>query len=280
MLAGSARNPLVEATVSVVIPAFNESARIAANLRETVRTLLDFGFAFEVIVVDDGSVDGTCLEAARVLLCDPQRIRVLRNDRNEGKGSALAVGTAASRGELIVFLDADMDLHPRQLPILFAEMRLLDADAVVGSKWHPQSVVTYPFLRRLYSRMYFAAVRLLFGLPLHDTQTGIKLFRARLLHDVLPRLAMRSFAFDVELLVVASHLGYRLVDAPVRLEFKRRLGRLRARHVVATILETLSIFVRVLMHAYDDPPMRRGSTFAGGREISEELARGLLEQRA
>lgn len=238
--------------VSVVVPAFNESCHIAANMRETIGVLNDFGIDFELIIVDDGSSDDTYSEAKRVLREDPERVRVMRCDANSGKGNALRVGSAAAAGELVVFLDADMDLHPRQLPVLFQTMRLLDADAVIGSKWHPGSRVTYPRVRRLYSKLYFALTRILFGLPVRDTQTGLKLFKTALLDDIFPRVCVKRFAFDVELLAVALRRGYRIADAPVVLEFRRGLGRLNLRTVWNVLLDTLAIFYRMrVLHYYD-----------------------------
>ena len=207
----------IRGIVSILMPAFNESEDIDRNLREVVDTFTRFAEEFEVILIDDGSGDETYLYAARVSREFPDIVRVVRYDVNEGKGNALVVGSSYVRGEYVVFMDADMDLHPSQLPVFFEIMERENADVVVGSKWHPKSQVTYPPVRRLYSLGYFALTRLLFGLPLRDTQTGLKLFRTSLIRDVIPRVLSKRFAYDVELLAVAHRRGYRIVDAPVRL---------------------------------------------------------------
>lgn len=263
------------------MPAFNESEHVAGNLLEVVKVFNDFGFDFEVILVDDGSNDGTYLSAARVLLEHPECIRIIRYDRNRGKGNALTVGAAAARGEYVVFLDADMDLHPRQLPVFLQTLRLCNADAVIGSKWHPGSRVSYPRLRRLYSLCYYRFVRLLFGLPLHDTQTGIKLFKAHVLDDVFPRVIGKRFAFDVEMLSVAHRRGYRIVDAPVTLEFQRSLARLNVGDVWNMLLDTLAIFYRMkFLHYYDREPQPPDAAVDVPTviEISAESARAMLAQ--
>ncbi len=130
--------------ISVVMPAYNEASHIVSNVIETAKTLADFGYDFEIIVVDDGSPDKTYLYAARLLATHPERVRVVHYDENQGKGNALMCGTSYAVGEYIVFLDADMDLHPAQLPTFFGIMEAGGADVVIGSKRHPLSRVSLP----------------------------------------------------------------------------------------------------------------------------------------
>lgn len=238
--------------VSIIMPAFNESEHIVKNLREAVATFDAFACDYEVIVVDDGSPDSTHIHASRILLDHPDRVRIVRYDVNQGKGNALIAGFVHSRGDYVVFLDADMDLHPSQLPTFFTRLDASGADAVIGSKRHPESKVDYPFIRTIYSTCYYAMIRVLFGLPLRDTQTGLKLFRRSLLDNVLPRVLAKRFAFDIELLAIAHRLGYHVVDAPVHLEFRRILGRIKPKHVVQIALDTLAIFYRLRILRYYD----------------------------
>src|SRR5947209_2837101 len=124
-------------SISVIMPAYNEARHIARNLLEVVETLSSFEYDFEVIVVDDGSPDKTYLEAAKLLSTHPERVRVMHYDQNRGKGNALICGASFARGDYVVLLDADMDLHPSQLPVLFGIMDAQNADVVIGSKRHP-----------------------------------------------------------------------------------------------------------------------------------------------
>lgn len=251
----------VEGKVSVIMPAFNEAAYIEHNVRETVHTLSSFEYDYEVIVVDDGSADETHIAAARVLNAHPERVRVVRYDRNEGKGNALMCGCRYASGDYIVFLDADMDLHPSQLPLLFQILKVKNASAVVGSKWHPASSVKYPKRRKIYSLGYFALVWLLFGLPLRDTQTGLKVFRADALKATLPSLLAKRFAFDIELLANMHRRGYKLASAPVTLSFTRTLGRIKLKDVWRMLLDTLAIFYRMrLLRYYDRVSLDSAST--------------------
>lgn len=238
--------------ISVVMPAFNESENILRNLIEVVQTLARFEYDFEVIVVDDGSPDNTHIQAARVLTQHPELVRIVRYDKNLGKGNALICGTCYATGAYIVFLDADMDLHPSQLPVFFEIMDVTGADVVIGSKRHPASRVNYPLVRQLYSNVYYGIVRLLFGLPVKDTQTGLKLFKAEVLQAVFPRILAKRFAFDIEVLANAHRLGYRIVDAPVTLHYRRALGRIKNRDVYDIFKDTLAIFYRMYILRYYD----------------------------
>lgn len=266
---------LAPGSVSIIMPAYNESDHIVKNLLEVVEVFTTFGKDFEVIVVDDGSSDNTYLYAARALVQHPERVRIIHYDINRGKGNALIAGVCKARGDYAVFLDADMDLHPSQLPLFFTIMEARGADAVVGSKWHPLSRVNYPSTRRLYSACYYAIVRLLFGLPVRDTQTGLKLYKMSVLRDVFPRLLAKRFAFDLEALAVAHARGYRIVDAPVTLQFRRPMGRLRLRHAWPILVDTLAIFYRLnILRYYDQPTMIEVTRGIANGTITELSAEG------
>ncbi|MBV9277714.1 MAG: glycosyltransferase [Candidatus Eremiobacteraeota bacterium] len=241
--------------LSVVMPAYNESASIFRNVAEAVRTLSGFGYDYEIVVVDDGSVDDTHSHAVQIAAQYGPKVRVVRYDDNRGKGGALICGTTYTTGDYIAFLDADMELHPEQLPLFLEIMLASGADVVIGSKRHPLSNVVYPRIRRVYSAGYFALVWLLFGLPLRDTQTGLKVFRRQVLQDVFPRVLVKRFAFDIEVLANAHRLGYKIVDAPVTLRFLRKYGRITFNDVWTILLDTLAIFYRLrLLHYYDRVP--------------------------
>ncbi|GAC1542174.1 MAG: hypothetical protein NVS3B16_06780 [Vulcanimicrobiaceae bacterium] len=268
----SANKALPVGKISVVMPAYNESSSISSNVVETANTLNAFAYDFEIIVVDDGSSDRTHLAALQAKEMFPDHVRVVRYDRNQGKGNALSAGVMHSRGDCIVFLDADMDLHPAQLPTFLAILAGNGVDAVIGSKLHPRSNVNYPFHRRVLSYGYFLLTRLLFGLPVRDTQTGFKVFRRQALEKALPFTYAKGFSFDVELLAVMHMLGARFADAPVNLSFKRVAGRIDGHTVISMFADTLAIFIRLQrdrkLIRYIE---RKGRIFSAGYEQSLDL---------
>jgi glycosyltransferase involved in cell wall biosynthesis len=227
------------------MPAFNEADRIERNLSITTETLSRFGYDFELILVDDGSTDDTASRALRALARHPKTTRVISTRANRGKGNALICGTLHATGDLVAFLDADLDLHPAQLPSLLQILISSNADAVVGSKHHASShVENYPLTRRLCSKIYYNVVRALFGLPIRDTQTGIKVFKMELLRKVVPLVRSNRFAFDLDVLATAHKLGFRLAEGPINVEFRRLHGRIWLLDVLVMIVDTLTIYYR------------------------------------
>ena len=228
--------------LSVIVPAYREARHIADNLRRLLAELDGLGITYEVIVVSDGNTDNTALEAESVV---SPNIRVVQYAVNMGKGYALRCGVSRSSGELITFIDADMELDPRYIKPFLAVMDGFNCDAVIGSKRHPMSSLHYPLFRRFQSWVYQLLIRTLFHLKVRDTQTGLKLFKRQVLEEVLPLLAIKRFAFDLELLVVARTLGYKKVmEAPVELDYKfQSTADLKATWNV--LWDTAAIFYRL-----------------------------------
>ena len=204
--------------LSVVVPAYREGRRIYGNITRLVGELDKLAVAYEVVIVSDGNTDTTVSEAKRI---ESPAVRVFHYPMNIGKGFALCCGVDQSVGDLVTFIDADMELDPANIGVFIDTMRSNGCDAVIGSKRHPASKVAYPKLRRLQSAAYQLLVRILFNLNVRDTQTGLKLFRRQVLQEALPLLAIKRFAFDLELLVVAHQLGYQnICEAPIQLDYQ------------------------------------------------------------
>jgi glycosyltransferase involved in cell wall biosynthesis len=245
---------MIHEKVSIIVPAFNEESHIEETLFQISSSMHEICGDLEIIVVDDGSADRTAAAAAAAASSIPQ-VRVVRYDYNVGKGQALLAGISFATGSIIGFLDADLELHPDQLRPLLEKIATTNCQGVIGSKQHPLAIVIgYPPIRKLYSFVYYLFIKTLFGLSVRDTQTGLKVFRAELLHDVAPRLAAKKFAFDLELLAVAHRLGYRrLEDAPVHVVFRRERGRINFVDVAHVLRDTLAIFYRMhVLRYYDD----------------------------
>jgi glycosyltransferase involved in cell wall biosynthesis len=244
--------------VSVVVPAFNEASLVERCVRETVSTLTGLQMRHEVIIVDDGSDDGTA-ELAREVADSFGQVRVIGHDVNLGKGSALIRGASAAVGDLVLFMDADLEVHPRQLRLLWNKMNETGADVVIGSKLHPDAKIDYPLERQILSRGYYWLVKALFRLPVHDTQTGLKLYRREVLANVLPRLVIKRYAHDLEVLVNVNRLGYRVVEAPVVVTRVRPFPRIGLGDAWGVAWDTAAIFYRTYILRYYD----RVGTVAG-----------------
>ena len=204
--------------LSVIVPAYKEGRRIYRNLTRLVGELDKLNVAYEVIVVSDGNTDSTVSEARRF---KSPAVKVFDYPMNIGKGFALSLGVSQSSGALVTFIDADMELDPANIKVFIDLMRDSECDAVIGSKRHPGSRVAYPAFRRFQSAVYQLFVRLLFNLDVRDTQTGLKLFRRQVLQKAVPLLAIKRFAFDLELLVVARFLGHtKICEAPITLDYQ------------------------------------------------------------
>jgi glycosyltransferase involved in cell wall biosynthesis len=254
--------------LTVVVPVYNGGDEIVANV-ELIRSRVAEGLPLEeleVIVVSDGSIDGT---AERLLESRAEKgIRVIHYDRNLGKGYAVKAGSLASHGEWIALVDADLDLDPSSIPAYLELARREGLDFAIGSKRHPDSVVHYPRSRHFASWCYQQLNRLLFRLDVRDTQVGLKVFSRRVADDVLPLLLVKRFAFDLELLAVASSLGYdRIRELPVRLEYRFSGSGVGSLAVLGALWDTAAIFYRLrILRTYERKRrLFRGATRASGQ---------------
>ncbi len=241
--------------LSVIIPAFKQAKTIKEDILAISAALDQLGLSYQMIIVDDGSPDKTFQKARQV---KNSHIQVVGYPVNKGKGYAVRYGMSRAKGDLIAFMDAGMDLNPAGISMLLEHFRWYDADIVVGSKRHLASQVNYPPLRRVYSFFYQLMVRYLFGLKIKDTQVGLKLFKRKVLEDVLPRLLVKKYAFDIEILSVANKLGYtKIYEAPVQLRHQFS-SSVNINEVLKMFKDTLAVFYRLrVRHYYDDGNKRR-----------------------
>jgi len=239
----------VPPVLSIIVPTYRDGSRIYGNLVKLDHALSAIGEPYEIIVVSDGNNDNTHEEARRM---DAPHVWVLHYARNMGKGFALRYGMVRSHGQIVTIIDGDGDIDPAQIAAYVRIMRETDADIVVASKRHPDSQVVYPLVRRVYSMTYQALLRVFFDLKVRDTQVGLKLFKREALAAILPRIVVKRYAFDLELLVVAHHLGYtRVVEAPVVIG-QRFSSTINGRAIMSILWETAAIFYRkAILHYYD-----------------------------
>jgi glycosyltransferase involved in cell wall biosynthesis len=240
--------------LSLIVPAYKQEKTIGRDLKNIDKTLkagLRKDFNYEIICVVDGFLDDTFKKAKKI---QSSKIKVFGYRKNKGKGYAVRYGMSKARGDLISFLDAGMDISPKGIMMLTAHMDWYNADVIVGSKRHPVSRVNYPFLRHFLSIGYHFLVRILFGLPLTDTQSGIKIFKRRVVEKILPRLLVKRYAMDIEMLAVAKYLGFgRVYEAPIEVKFNKSTSRINWTTIFKMAQDTAAVFYRLrLLHYYDD----------------------------
>jgi dolichol-phosphate mannosyltransferase len=244
--------------LSVIVPAYRQEKSIAKDLKRIRRVLNKLRYKCELICVVDGIIDKT-YEVAKSVEKQLNGVKVYSYDRNMGKGYAVRYGMAKSKGKIIAFIDAGMDINPNGLSMCLEHLEWYGADIIVGSKRHPASkILEYPWQRRLLSFGYQGLVRLLFNLNVRDTQTGIKFFRREVLEKVLGRLLNKKFAFDIEILSVAHKLGFkRIYEAPVELKMEFEASTIATKGFLRTaalmLWETLAIYYRLkIIRYYED----------------------------
>ncbi|MDQ3098196.1 MAG: glycosyltransferase [bacterium] len=243
--------------LSVIIPAFRQQKTIIEDLNHIQEILEQLRYDYEMIIVNDGSPDKTFekMEQFHESHAKPKsKVKLLSYAKNKGKGHAVRYGMSKATGEYIAFIDSGMDLNPNGLSMLLEHMEWYKADIVVGSKRHPASKVEYPPIRRIYSFGYQMMCAILFGLNVKDTQTGLKVFRREVLENVMPRLLIKAWAFDIEMLAVAHHLGYtKIFEAPIELRHDFGNTSINRRVVLNMLWDTAAVFYRMhILHYYDE----------------------------
>lgn len=210
----------MELNLSIVIPAYNEEARIGASLDAILDFLSRQPFRTEVIVVNDGSTDLTA-EIARSHHEDYRALgidlRLLTNDPNRGKGYSVKRGVTAARGEIVLFTDADLSSPISEAPKLIRPIEDGEADLVFGSRALDRSLIAIrqPAVRDFGGRIFNLLMRLITGLPFKDTQCGFKAFRRDLALPAVRLQRVEGFGFDPELLYIARKHGLKLLEVPV-----------------------------------------------------------------
>lgn len=239
--------------LSVIIPAYRQAKTIVRDVKRIEKALAQIRYPYEVIIVVDGDGDGTYKTIKKANL--PSNFKATVYMENQGKGYAVRHGMEKATGDYVAFIDSGMEIDPNGISMLLEHMEWYNADIIVASKRHPVSVVRYPPNRKILSFGYQMIVRGLFHLNVRDTQSGLKIFKKRCLAKILPRLLVKRYAFDLEMLAVARHLGFkRIYEAPIKLKY--RFGNMTnaatMRTMVNVFIDTLAIFYRINILRYYD----------------------------
>jgi dolichyl-phosphate beta-glucosyltransferase len=242
--------------ISVVVPAYNEEVGIASTLLRLRDWLEERGEVFEILVVDNASSDRTAEQIEP--LCDGERIRLLRNERNRGKGYSMRRGMLEARGELRLHCDADCATSLPSLPGMLELAR--DYDVVVGSRLAAGARLgrRQPLRRRIVGRSFQQLCRLLLAEPTQDLYCGFKLWRAPAAVDAYSRTRLEGWTFDAEVLAMARALGYRIRETGI-VWTDREGSRVQMARILVPVVREL---------------------VAARRHVRREAARGRLESVA
>ena len=204
-----------EPTVSIVVPAFNEAARIGGSIRKIDAFVSRSPLSFEVIVVDDGSIDGT---DTIVKQAGVKGLRLIRNNENHGKGYSVRQGVLAASGQYVLFTDADLSAPIEEVTKLLDVALDGRADIVIGSRKMDESFIEkhQSAFREFGALVFNWMVWLLLGLRLQDTQCGFKLFHRQRSRRIFEKQTTWGFGFDPELLFLAARHGLTIRETPVR----------------------------------------------------------------
>jgi dolichyl-phosphate beta-glucosyltransferase len=200
-------------SISIIIPAYNEEKRLPGTLASIGRYLEKTRWEFaEIIVVNDGSGDKTADVASAA------GARVLDNPGNRGKGYSVRRGMLDAKGDWALLTDADLSAPIEELDRLWRAVEKEHAQSAIGSRALDRSLigVRQPRFREIMGKFFNFTMRVITGLPFHDTQCGFKLFESAAAREIFSRQTLDGFGFDVEVLYIAQHLGYRTLEVPVR----------------------------------------------------------------
>lgn len=230
--------------VSILVPVYNMEKNIERNINILTEKISPFISNFEIIISDDGSEDNS-KNVIEKICNENKNIIGVYSKENHGKGNALKRACEIANGKYIIFCDGDMEIDPSQLENFFEIMHKENADIVIGSKRHKNSVVNYSNVRKLISFVYFMFVKIFFHLPIQDTQTGLKLFKREAIINVFPRILVKAFAYDLEVLVACNSNGKKIASAPVIVNPNRHFGFIKLSVLWKTFIDTLAIFYRL-----------------------------------
>jgi glycosyltransferase involved in cell wall biosynthesis len=244
----------VKNRISIVMPAYNEAESIKRGVVAVDRQFEAVSEDYEIIVVDDGSEDST-----RKIIEEfaDKKVKLVGYDRNQGKGHAIKIGLHSATGQFAFLIDSDSEIRAKDL------MNYVDAlgsaDFVIGSKRHPLSTVRTPAGRRFLSLGFNVLERLLTGVKATDTQAGLKAARSTALYQVLPLLSVKRYAFDAELLAVASLFDFKIKELPVNIDLKATFS---ARQVFRMFIDLLGIAYRLrIRHWYQKNKLSMSDTY-------------------
>lgn len=270
--AGSGSGSSAAPKYSIVIPAFNESARLPATLERVLACIRERGWLAEILVVNDGSTDTTAnvvRDFARTAAqagpaqkqTAPVQVRLIENPGNRGKGYSVRAGMLQARGEVVLFTDSDLSAPIEEAERLF---NAIEAGAVIaiGSRWLEADRQTQrqPLYRQFFGRCFNAVTRAVMRLPFADTQCGLKAFTHEAAQAVFPLQTIEGWGFDPEILLIALRRGLRVVEVPVSWAHDERTRMSYLRDGMRMLREIAQIRWNALTGRYNRPLTKGAAT--------------------
>jgi dolichyl-phosphate beta-glucosyltransferase len=245
-----------EISHSFIIPAYNESERLAESIPSVADYVRSRSLSAEIIVVNDGSTDSTAEVVRRFAEAD-STVRLLENPGNRGKGYSVRSGMLHAKGALALFTDADLSSPITEADKLFLALAQ-GADVAIGSRWLKRELQTerQPLLRQLYGRLFNLALRLVLGLRYHDTQCGFKAFNRSAIQTIFTRQRIERWGFDPELLFLADKFKLRTSEVPVEWAHDHRSKIHPLRDGLRMGTEVMEVRWNDLMGRYQQPVMQ------------------------
>jgi len=253
--------------VSVIVPVYNEQSNIPSLLNHMKYVLTQTLFEYEIIVVNDGSTD----DSLKILLEEEktdEHVKIVSYSTNSGKGYAVKQGMMCSKGDMVLFLDGDLDISPEEIKKYIKELE--GFDLVIASKAHPESKVISPNHRRLLSRTYSLLVRSIVGIKVKDTQSGLKIGNGVVLRGIFKMMRIQGYAFDVELLALATKLNLKIGELPINITLNSSFK----------ISEIIKMFIDTLRISYRLKITRAYQKYAGSVNLLKEATTSETETKS
>ena len=241
---------------SIVIPAYNEAARIGHALESVVACIRQRGWSAEVVVVNDGSRDQTA-EMVRAFAQDHPEVRLLENPGNHGKGYSVRNGILHALGEIVMFTDADLSAPIEEAEGLFGAIAA-GADIAIGSRWleRTRQTIRQPLYRQFFGRCFNGVTRAIMGLPYADTQCGFKAFTRAAAQTIFQLQTIERWGFDPEILFIALKRGYRIQEVAVSWAHDERTRMSYLKDGVRMLQDIAIVRWNALLGRYNKPVER------------------------
>jgi len=245
--------------LSVIVPVYKQEKTIKKDILNIDNTLQKIRYPYELIIIIDGKNEDNSYKICQQI--KRKNLKIYTYKHNHGKGHAIRFGMTKTKGDYIAFIDAGMEIDPNGISMLLEHLEWYNADIIIGSKNHPASLINYPLERKIISRAAQIFSKLFLGINVKDTQAGLKIFKKQVLTKVLPRLLVKRYAFDLEILSVANYLGFkRIYEAPIKLNyvFDSLTHANGLKTIYKTFVDSLAVFYRLrILRYYNDSNKRK-----------------------